>query len=217
MQDSKAEALSHLPRGAQARSIKSHIGGESIVCFCRLFYYLREGLPIKELAINGQIRAREVRLLDKDGSQLGIMSSLEALRRAEEQNLDLVLISPVANPPVCKIMDYGKYKYETMKKEKENKRNQKVVEVKEVWLSVVIDVGDLNTKARQAGKFLESGNKVKVSIRLKGRQQARPEMAVKVLNDFYEMEQIKEVAQMDKPPVAEGRNVTMMLLPINKK
>ena len=158
-----------------------------------------------------------MRLLDKDGSQLGIMSSLEALRRAEEQNLDLVLISPVANPPVCKIMDYGKYKYETMKKEKENKRNQKVVEVKEVWLSVVIDVGDLNTKARQAGKFLESGNKVKVSIRLKGRQQARPEMAVKVLNDFYEMEQIKEVAQMDKPPVAEGRNVTMMLLPINKK
>ena len=155
--------------------------------------------------------------MDKDGSQLGIMSSLEALRRAEEQNLDLVLISPVANPPVCKIMDYGKYKYETMKKEKENKRNQKVVEVKEVWLSVVIDVGDLNTKARQAGKFLESGNKVKVSIRLKGRQQARPEMAVKVLNDFYEMEQIKEVAQMDKPPVAEGRNVTMMLLPINKK
>lgn len=178
-------------------------------------FYFREGLPIKELAINGQIRAREVRVLDKDGNQLGIMSSFEALRKAEEYNLDLVLISPVANPPVCKIMDYGKYKYETMKKEKENKRNQKVVEIKEIWLSATIDVGDLNTKAKQAGKFLESGNKVKVSIRLKGRQMARPEMAVKVMEDFYEL--VKEWGQKDKDPVTEGRNVTMLLLPLTNK
>lgn len=178
-------------------------------------FLLREGLPIKELAINGQIRAREVRVLDKDGNQLGIMSSFEALRKAEEYSLDLVLISPVANPPVCKIMDYGKYKYETMKKEKENKRNQKVVEIKEIWLSATIDVGDLNTKAKQAGKFLESGNKVKVSIRLKGRQMARPEMAVKVMEDFYEL--VKEWGQKDKDPVTEGRNVTMLLLPLTNK
>ena len=112
-------------------------------------------------------------------------------------------------------MDYGKYKYETMKKEKENKRNQKVVEIKEIWLSATIDVGDLNTKAKQAGKFLESGNKVKVSIRLKGRQMARPEMAVKVMEDFYEL--VKEWGQKDKDPVTEGRNVTMLLLPLTNK
>lgn len=214
LKDSKAEStFSPAARGAGTVN-KSQYGGESLFCFCRLFL-LREGQPIKELAINGQIRAREVRVLDKDGNQLGIMSSFEALRKAEEYNLDLVLISPVAVPPVCKIMDYGKYKYETMKKEKENKRNQKVVEIKEVWLSATIDVGDLNTKARQAFKFLEAGNKVKVSIRLKGRQMARPEMAVKVMTDFFEL--VKEVSQMDKAPVTEGRNVTMLLLPLNIK
>lgn len=143
------------------------------------------------------------------------MSSYEALRKAEEVNLDLVLISPVAKPPVCKIMDYGKYKYETVKKEKENKRNQKVVEIKEVWLSATIDVGDLNTKAKQAVKFIESGNKVKVSIRLKGRQMARPEYAVEVMNDFFKL--LGDCAQMDKQPTAEGRIITMMLSPAAKK
>lgn len=154
-------------------------------------------------------------MLDKDGNQLGIMSSYEALRKAEEVNLDLVLISPVAKPPVCKIMDYGKYKYETVKKEKENKRNQKVVEIKEVWLSATIDVGDLNTKAKQAVKFIDSGNKVKVSIRLKGRQMARPEYAVEVMNDFFAL--LGDCAQMDKQPTAEGRIITMMLSPAVKK
>lgn len=175
----------------------------------------RRELPIKELAINGQIREKEVRLLDKDGNQLGIMSSYEALRKAEEYNLDLVLISPVAKPPVCKIMDYGKYKYETIKKEKENKRSQKVVEIKEVWLSATIDVGDLNTKAKQARKFVDDGNKVKVSIRLKGRQMSRPELAMEVMTDFFKL--VQDVAQMDKQPVIEGRNITMLLLPITKK
>ncbi|MDE6550551.1 MAG: translation initiation factor IF-3 [Clostridia bacterium] len=178
-------------------------------------FFCQEDTLIKELAINGQIREREVRLLDKDGNQLGVMSSYEALRRAEEVNLDLVMISPVAKPPVCKIMDYGKYKYETVKKEKENKRNQKVVEVKEVWLSATIDTGDLNTKAKQTVKFIESGNKVKVSIRLRGRQMARPEYAVEVMNDFFGI--LGGCAQMDKQPTAEGRIITMMLSPAVKK
>ncbi len=143
------------------------------------------------------------------------MSSREANAIADERNLDLVLISPTAKPPVCKIMDYGKYRYETTKREKENKKNQKVVEVKEVWLSATIDVGDLNTKAKQANKFICDGNRVRVSIRLKGRQQARPELAMKVMTDFFDM--VKENAQMDKPPVAEGRVVAMLLIPISKK
>ena len=177
-------------------------------------FLLREGLPIKELAINGQIRAREVRVLDKDGNQLGIMSSFEALRKAEEYNLDLVLISPVANPPVCKIMDYGKYKYETMKKEKENKRNQKVVEIKEIWLSATIDVGDLKVKARKATEFLQEGNKVKVTIRLRGRQMAHAHLGRDVMMNFYES--IKEFAVIEKPVNQEGRNLIMILGPVKK-
>lgn len=176
---------------------------------------MSEDTLIKELLINSQIREKEVRLLASDGAQMGIMSSREANAIADEQNLDLVLISPTANPPVCKLMDYGKYRYETIKKEKENKKNQKVVEVKEVWLSATIDIGDMNTKAKQTNKFLSEGNRVRVSIRLKGRQQARPELAMKVMTDFFEM--VKENSQMDKPPVQEGRNIAMLLLPLAKK
>ena len=181
----------------------------------QIFYKKEITTIFKELFINDQITAKEVRLIGEEGEQLGVLPKSEAQDIADKQGLDLVLMSPNANPPVCKLMDYGKYKYETMKKEKENKRNQKVVEIKEVWLSATIDVGDLNTKARQAFKFLEAGNKVKVSIRLKGRQMARPEMAVKVMTDFFEL--VKEVSQMDKAPVTEGRNVTMLLLPLNIK
>lgn len=185
------------------------------VCFVARKFYCQEDTLIKELLINSDIREKEVRLLDADGTQLGIMSSREANALADERNLDLVMISPTAKPPVCKIMDYGKYRYETTKREKENKKNQKVVEVKEVWLSATIDVGDLNTKAKQANKFISDGNRVRVSIRLKGRQQARPELALKVMTDFFEL--VKENAQMDKPPVTEGRVVAMLLTPIAKK
>lgn len=143
------------------------------------------------------------------------MSSFDALRLAEEKDLDLVLISPTAKPPVCKIMDYGKFKYETVKKEKENRKNQKIVELKEVWLSATIDIGDLNTKARTAQKFLEDGDRVRVSIRLRGRQMARPELSVQVMDDFYEL--VKDYGLMEKRPLLEGRTIAMTLNPIVKK
>ena len=140
---------------------------------------------------------------------LGIMPPQEALRLAEEEALDLVEISPGAVPPVCKIMDYGKYRFEQVKREKENRRNQKVTELKEVGLSVTIDVGDLNVKARQTMKFLDAGNKVKVSIRLRGRQMAHASLGVDVMKRFFGMLEGKAV--MDKAPVQEGRNIIMML------
>lgn len=161
--------------------------------------------------VNGEIHDREVRVIGEDGQQLGIMSAQAALRFAEESDLDLVKISPTANPPVCKIMDYGKYKFELGKKEKESRRNQKMVEVKEVRLSMTIDTNDLNVKSRQAQKFLEAGNKVMVSIRLRGRQNAHPGMGIDVMNKFFETLEGKGV--MDKKPATEGRNISMLLSP----
>ena len=161
--------------------------------------------------VNGEIRDREVRVIGEDGQQLGIMSAQAALRLSEESDLDLVKISPTANPPVCKIMDYGKYKFELGKKEKESRRNQKMVEVKEVRLSMTIDTNDLNVKSRQAQKFLEAGNKVMVSIRLRGRQNAHPGMGIDVMNKFFETLEGKGV--MDKKPATEGRNISMLLSP----
>ena len=161
--------------------------------------------------INESIRDREVRLIDENGGQLGIVSSAEALALAEEKELDLVKISPNANPPVCKIMNYGKYMFELAKKEKEARRNQKVVEIKEVWLSMTIDVGDINVKAKQAQKFLSSGNKVKVSIRMRGRQNAHAKLGVEVMNRFFEL--VKDYGTMEKRPLTEGRNIWMMLVP----
>lgn len=140
------------------------------------------------------------------------MSISEALRLAEEQNLDLVKIAANAAVPVCKIMDYGKYRFETLKKQKEAKKNQKVVELKEIWLSMTIDVGDLNVKARQAQKFLTSGNKVKVSIRMRGRQNAHSSLGVDVMNRFYDL--VKDVSAMEKRPLLEGRNILMILAPL---
>ena len=161
--------------------------------------------------MNGEIRDQEVRVIGDDGQQLGIMSSFAALRLAEEKDLDLVKISPAAKPPVCKIMDYGKNKFEQGKKEKESRRNQKIVEVKEVRLSMTIDTGDLNIKSRQAQKFLEAGNKVMVSIRLRGRQFAHSSLAVNVMHTFFDTLDGKAV--MDKKPTSEGRNITMLLSP----
>lgn len=141
---------------------------------------------------------------------LGVMPPQEALRLAEEEDLDLVEISPGAVPPVCKIMDYGKFRFEQMKREKENRKNQKVTEIKEVGLSMTIDVGDLNVKAKQTMKFLDAGNKVKVSIRLKGRQMAHASLGVDVMKRFFDM--LDGKASMEKQPVQEGRNITMMLV-----
>lgn len=164
--------------------------------------------------MNGEIRDREIRVISSTGEMLGVMSPREALRLAEEENLDLVKISPNAVPPVCKIMDYGKFKFEQAKKEKENRRSQKIVELKEVQLSMTIDVGDLNVKARQAKKFLEAGNKVKVSIRLRGRQMAHASLAKDVMMRFVEM--LEEVAVIEKPINMEGRNIIMILAPQKK-
>ena len=161
--------------------------------------------------MNGEIRDREIRVISETGEMLGVMSPREAMRLAEEADLDLVKISPSAVPPVCKIMDYGKFKFEQAKKEKENRRNQKVVEIKEVQLSMTIDVGDLNVKAKQATRFLNDGNKVKVSIRLRGRQMAHANLGRDVMNNFFEG--LKEIAVVEKPINMEGRNIIMILAP----
>ena len=161
--------------------------------------------------MNGEIRDREIRVISETGEMLGVMSPREAMRLAEEADLDLVKISPNAVPPVCKIMDYGKFKFEQAKKEKENRRNQKVVEIKEVQLSMTIDVGDLNDKAKQATRFLNDGNKVKVSIRLRGRQMAHANLGRDVMNNFFEG--LKEIAVVEKPINMEGRNIIMILAP----
>ena len=161
--------------------------------------------------INEQIRDKEVRVISSEGAQLGIMSAMEALRIAEEENLDLVKISPNAVPPVCKIMNYGKFKFEQAKKEKENRKNQKVVELKEIYLSMTIDVGDLNVKAKKTLEILGDGNKVKVSIRMRGRQMAHAQMGVDVMTRFFDM--LGGKAVMDKAPKTEGRNIFMILSP----
>ncbi|MBP3433712.1 MAG: translation initiation factor IF-3 [Clostridia bacterium] len=161
--------------------------------------------------INESIRDREIRVISASGEQLGIMSASEALRLAEEENLDLVKISPNAVPPVCKIMNYGKFKFEQSKKEKENRKNQKTVELKEIYLSMTIDVGDLNVKAKKTVEMLGDGNKVKVSIRMRGRQMAHAAMGVDVMRRFFDM--LEGKASMDKEPKTEGRNIFMILSP----
>ena len=161
--------------------------------------------------VNQAIRDKQVRVIGADGQMVGIMTSLQALRMAEEADLDLVKISPNADPPVCKIMDYSKFKYEQAKKDKESRRNQTVVEIKEIRLSMTIDVGDIAVKTKQCLKFLEQGNKVKVSIRMKGRENSRSYQGIKVMEDFFAGLDGKAV--QDKKPLAEGRNITMMLSP----
>lgn len=161
--------------------------------------------------INEEIRDREVRVISSTGEQLGIMSASAALSLAEEEDLDLVKISPNAVPPVCKIMNYGKFKFEQAKKEKENRKNQKIVELKEIYLSMTIDVGDLNVKAKKTLEMLGDGNKVKVSIRMRGRQMAHAAMGVDVMNRFFEL--LGGKAVMDKAPKTEGRNILMVLSP----
>ena len=159
--------------------------------------------------INEQIRDREVRLISEDGEQLGVMSAREAFKLAQEAELDLVKIAPTAKPPVCKIIDYGKYKYELTRKEKEAKKKQKTVEVKEVRLSPNIDTNDLNTKVNNAKKFITKGNKVKVTLRFRGREMAHMASSRHVLDDFAEL--LADVATVEKAPKIEGRSMTMFL------
>lgn len=169
----------------------------------------------KDLPINEQIRDKEVRVIDADGSQLGILSISDAMRIAGDKNLDLVAISPQAKPPVCKIMDYGKYRFEQAKKAKEAKKKQKIVEVKEIWLSLNIDVHDINTKAKHACRFLKDGDKVKVAVRFRGREMAHQKLGLDVLNRF--IEQISEFCVVDKPPKMEGRNMVAFVSPKPEK
>ena len=159
--------------------------------------------------INGKIRDKEVRVISEDGEQLGIMSSKDAMKLAREAELDLVKIAPKAQPPVCKIIDYGKYKYELARKEKEAKKKQKTVEVKEVRLSPNIDTNDLNTKMNNAKKFITKGNKVKVTLRFRGREMAHMQQSKHILDDFAEM--LADVAVIEKPAKQEGRSMSMVL------
>ena len=159
--------------------------------------------------INEQIRDKEVRVIGKDGEQLGIMSSKEAYQLAKEADLDLVKIAPTAKPPVCKIVDYGKYRYEAMRKEKEAKKKQKVIDIKEVRLSPNIDTNDLNTKVNQARKFLAKGDKVKVTLRFRGRDLAHVNASKSILDEFAKM--LEDVAIVEKEAKFEGRSMIMFL------
>ena len=159
--------------------------------------------------INEQIRDREIRLIGEDGQQLGIMSSREAMKIAREAELDLVKIAPQAKPPVCKIIDYGKYRYELARKEKEAKKKQKTIEVKEVRLSPNIDSNDLNTKIASARKFIEKGNKVKVTLRFRGREIAHVQSSRHILDEFAKA--LEDIALVDKPAKMEGRSMAMFL------
>ena len=176
-----------------------------------LFYTEVSTIASQELLINEEIRDREVRLIDEKGNQQGVVALDVALRMAEEADLDLVKIAPQAVPPVCKIMDYGKYRFEQTKREKEQKKNQKVIEIKEIRLSATIDQHDMEVKAKACTKFLSDGNKVKVSIRFKGRQARHGDIGLDVMNAFFEM--VKDSAAIDRPAKQEGRNMFMILAP----
>ena len=178
---------------------------------------IMEVLTIAKLdhQLNEEIRDKEVRLIGDDGAQLGIVSAEQANAMAEEQGLDLVKISPNAVPPVCKIMDYSKFCFDQKKREKEARKNQKVVEIKEIRMSPSIDTNDLNTKIKNATKFLNDGNRVKVSVRFRGREMAHTNLGEKLLMDFAEA--CAEVATMEKNPKLEGRFMAMFLTPKNSK
>lgn len=178
--------------------------------FIKIF---RRCLNIKELQVNEEIRDKEIRLIDVNGEQLGVMSSKKALEIAEDRKLDLVMIAPNAKPPVCRIMDYGKYKYELAKREKEARKNQKVITVKEIRLTPSIEINDLNVKAKRAIDFLKDEDKVKVTVRFRGREMGHTEKGMVVLQKFAEL--TSEYGAIDKQPKLEGRNMVMHLNPKN--
>ncbi len=183
---------------------------------CVRFFVLQEVKTIsKESLINEEIRAKEVRLIGSDGTALGIVPLSEALAKAAEANLDLVNISPNAAPPVCKIMDYGKFRYEQQKKEKEARKKQKTMEVKEIRLGIFTEMHDLETKAGAALKFLSGGDKVKVSMRLRGREMGYVDKGKEAMLRFGEM--LSEVGNIEKNPILEGRNMSMTIAPKTEK
>ena len=165
----------------------------------------------KETQINEQIRDAEVRVIGADGEQLGVMSARDAQKLADERELDLVKIAPNAQPPVCRIMDYGKYRFEQAKREKEARKNQRVVEVKEVRLGLNTDIADFQTKVRHAIRFVEGGDKVKVSIRFRGREMGHPEIGTEMMQRFAEA--VKDTAVVERPAKMEGRHMLMFLAP----
>lgn len=166
----------------------------------------------KKTEINDDIRDPQVRVIDAEGEQLGIMSSKEALEIASERKLDLVKIAPQADPPVCRIMDFGKHRYEQQKREKEARKKQKTVEMKEIRLSLNIEQHDIETKANTAAKFLEKGDKVKVSLRFKGRELGHSHLGIQVFEDFAK--QVEHVGKMEKRPVVEGRSMLTIFVPL---
>lgn len=153
-------------------------------------------------------------MIDSNGEQMGVMSTYNAMRLANERSLDLVMIAPQSTPPVCKFLDYKKYRFDIIKKEKEERRNRKVVEIKDIQLSAVIDVGDMAIKARKTREIISDGNKVKVSLMMRGRQQAHPEIALNVIQDFYKL--VEDIVSLEKEPSREGRSFTMVLAPSKK-
>ena len=177
------------------------------------FYFPWRGIAIANTThqINEEILDKEVRLIGSEGEQLGIMSAAAALKIAEENELDLVKIAPGSNPPVCKIMDYGKFRFEQTKKEKEAKKNQRVIEIKEIRMSPGIDTNDFNTKLRNGQKFLSDGDRVKVSVRFRGREMAHTEIGEVLLRDYAD--KCAEIAVLDKAPKLEGRNMSIFLSP----
>ena len=168
-----------------------------------------------DMMINEEIRDREIRLIGPEGEQLGIMSARQALDIAEEKELDLVMIAPTAKPPVCKLMDYGKYRFEQSKREKEARKNQKVISVKEVRLSPTIEEHDMQVRVRDCVKFLQNGDRVKVSIRFRGRMITHSDVGLQVMNEFFA--RVKDYAVQDRKPSTEGRTMTMMLSPKQDK
>lgn len=186
---------------------------------CTTHFLITQGgyttIAKNEALINEDIKGISVRLISSKGEQLGIVSAEEANAIAEKEGFDLVMISPNAQPPVCRIMDYGKFRYEQLKKLKEQRKNQKIVETKEIQLSMTIDTHDVEIKAKHAVKFLQNGDKVKVSLRMFGRQQAYAARGVEIVKNFANY--TKDVATIEKEPKVEGRNIIMFLAPINKK
>ena len=189
--------------------------GRNTACALSFLFSQWRCVSIKDLPINEEIRDKEVRVIDTDGSQLGIMSARDAYKIALEKNLDLVKIAPQATPPVCRIIDYGKYRFEQSKREKEARKNQKTIDIKEIRLSLNIDVNDFNTKVKQAIKFLEGGDKVKVSVRFRGREVTHASLGQDLLHRFAEL--CSECSTVEKQPKLEGRQMLMFLAPAKDK
>ena len=190
------------------RSVSSH----NFFAFCKIGGVF--SISAKELMINEEIKAKEVRVVGVDGEAIGIMSSDDALNLAYDKGYDLVLMAPQAQPPVCRIMDYGKYRFERDKKEKEAKKKQQVIELKEIQLSCRIDTHDFETKARHAQKFLESGNKVRVVMRFKGREMSHMAIGQEIMKKFEES--CAPFGSVDKAPVLDGRLLSMVISPLKK-